>query len=148
MKMFLTCFLALGIQCAEALPKEEVQLISPSQKQLIVQAEIADEQEEQRKGLMFREKLAEGEGMLFLWDKTQVITMWMKNTYIPLDMIFIHNGQVKHVHENAVPHSLDIISSKHPVNAVLEVPAGYAKKHNIDTSWQLRVTPSQRKVAP
>ena len=76
-------------------------------------------------GLMFRRALAADAGMLFDYGSPQPITMWMKNTLIPLDMIFIANdGKVVDFHERAVPMSLDTIETKVPARAVLEVNAG------------------------
>jgi len=76
-------------------------------------------------GLMFRRALAAESGMLFDYGSPQPIAMWMKNTLIPLDMIFIANdGKVVDFHERAVPMSLDTIETKVPARAVLEVNAG------------------------
>jgi uncharacterized membrane protein (UPF0127 family) len=81
------------------------------------------------RGLMERRYLPADRGMLFQFDREQPIMMWMKNTYIPLDMIFISRaGVVTHIHENAEPLSEAIISSNGPVYGVLEVNAGYARK--------------------
>lgn len=96
------------------------------------QIEIADDPEERSRGLMFRRSMGENVGMLFVHASTREITMWMKNTYIPLDMIFIgENGEVVSIAANTVPHSLAVISSKVPAQYVLELNAGAAKKHGI-----------------
>ncbi len=84
---------------------------------------------EREHGLMDRQYLPPGRGMLFRFDREQNVLMWMKNTYIPLDMIFISpRGEVVHIHANAEPLSEDIISSDGPALGVLEVNAGYARK--------------------
>jgi uncharacterized membrane protein (UPF0127 family) len=94
--------------------------------------ELAVTPEQQAKGLMFRRELPEGQGMLFDFQKEQQASFWMKNTYIPLDMIFIRaDGRVLRVAENTVPLSEAMISSGGPVRAVLEVIAGTAKKLGI-----------------
>jgi uncharacterized membrane protein (UPF0127 family) len=81
------------------------------------------------RGLMFRKSMPESHGMLFDFRTAQPIAMWMKNTYIPLDMVFIGtDGHVTHVAENAVPMSEDIISSDGPAVGVLELNAGVAAK--------------------
>ncbi|HUZ66319.1 MAG TPA: DUF192 domain-containing protein, partial [Beijerinckiaceae bacterium] len=81
------------------------------------------------KGLMFRKRLPADEGMLFDFRVEQTIMMWMKNTYIPLDMIFMSRaGVVTHVARDAKPLSQKIIPSDGPVYAVLEVNAGLARK--------------------
>ena len=80
-------------------------------------------------GLMFRESMDETAGMLFRFDRTQRAMMWMKNTLIPLDMIFIRaDGTVADLHRNAEPHSEALIQSSEPVLYVLELNAGVADK--------------------
>jgi uncharacterized membrane protein (UPF0127 family) len=84
------------------------------------------------KGLMFRTELPEGRGMLFDFDREQEIAMWMKNTFIPLDMIFIKgDGTIRRIAENTTPQSLATIPSGGPVRGVLEVIAGTARKFGI-----------------
>lgn len=76
-------------------------------------------------GLMYRKNLALGSGMLFEMGKEQVTKFWMKNTLIPLDMLFIGaDGEIKTIHENAEPLSLTSVSSEVPVTAVLELQGG------------------------
>jgi len=84
------------------------------------------------KGLMFRTELPEGRGMLFDFARDQEIAMWMKNTVISLDMIFIQgDGRIRRIAENTTPQSLVTIPSGGPVRGVLEVIAGTAKKFGI-----------------
>jgi uncharacterized membrane protein (UPF0127 family) len=94
--------------------------------------ELASTPEEQAKGLMFRRELPEGQGMLFDFHREQPTSFWMKNTYIPLDMIFIRgDGRILRIAENTVPLSEALVSSGGPVRAVLEVNAGTARKLGI-----------------
>ncbi len=95
--------------------------------------EIADDPDEREQGLMFRHELAPDHGMLFdSGDVEQVIYMWMKNTYIPLDMLFItRDGRIVRIAENTEPRSERIISSSVPVRSVLEVPGGTAARLHI-----------------
>src|SRR5262245_40294453 len=94
--------------------------------------EMAVTPEQQAKGLMFRRELPEGQGMLFDFGHEQPTSFWMKNTYIPLDMIFIRgDGRIAKIAENTVPLSEALISSGGPVRAVLEVIGGTAKKFGI-----------------
>jgi uncharacterized protein len=94
--------------------------------------EMASTPEEQAKGLMFRRQLPEGQGMLFDFHKEQPTSFWMKNTYIPLDMIFIRgDGRILRIAENTVPLSETLVPSGGPVRAVLEVIGGTAKKLGI-----------------
>ncbi len=88
--------------------------------------------EQQRTGLMHRQKLSPKTGMLFLFDPPRIAHMWMKNTHIPLDMIFFNQKRkVIHVHHKALPMDETIISSIRPVAGVLEINAGEAKKYGI-----------------
>jgi uncharacterized protein len=94
--------------------------------------EMASTPQEQEKGLMFRRELPEGQGMLFDFHQEQPTSFWMKNTYIPLDMIFIRgDGRILRIAENTVPLSEALVPSGGPVRAVLEVIGGTAKKLGI-----------------
>ncbi len=94
--------------------------------------EIANNDVERAKGLMYRKDLPLGQGMLFDFDREQDVAMWMQNTYISLDMIFIRgDGRILRIAENTEPLSTRIISSGGPVRAVLEVIAGTARKFGI-----------------
>jgi hypothetical protein len=94
--------------------------------------EVATTEDEKRTGLMFRKELADGRGMLFDFSPEQEVSMWMKNTFIPLDMIFIRaDGRILRIAENTVPQSTAIISSRGLAKGVLEVIAGTAKKYGI-----------------
>jgi len=90
--------------------------------------EIADTPAKEKRGLMFRRHLAPDHGMLFEMGRTDIASFWMKNTLIPLDMLFIAaDGEIKTIHANAVPLSLQSISSGVPVRAVLEINGGLAQ---------------------
>jgi uncharacterized membrane protein (UPF0127 family) len=94
--------------------------------------ELAVTDEQRAKGLMFRRALPEGQGMLFKFEPDEVIQMWMHNTYISLDMIFIRSdGRILRIAENTKPESDNIISSGAPARGVLEVIAGTARKFGI-----------------
>jgi uncharacterized protein len=98
----------------------------------IFSVEMATTEDERQKGLMYRRELADGKGMLFDFSPEQQISMWMKNTYISLDMIFIRaDGRVSRIAENTEPESTKIISSGGLARGVLEVPAGTAQKYGI-----------------
>ena len=95
-------------------------------------AEIANTPRERARGLMFRDRLPERHGMLFDFGRDQEVRMWMKNTLIPLDMIFIaSDGHIHRIEQNAKPESHRLISSNGPVRAVLEMPAGTSAKYGI-----------------
>ncbi|UTD29246.1 DUF192 domain-containing protein [Bradyrhizobium sp. WD16] len=94
--------------------------------------ELMRTNEEREHGLMFRKELPEGRGMLFDFQPEQNVSMWMKNTLIPLDMIFIKaDGRILRIAENTQVESEKIIPSGGPVRGVLEVIAGTAKKLGI-----------------
>ncbi len=98
----------------------------------IFSVEMATTDEEKQRGLMYRRELADGKGMLFDFSPEQQISMWMKNTYISLDMIFIRaDGRILRIAENTEPESTRIISSGGLARGVLEVPAGTAQKYGI-----------------
>lgn len=94
--------------------------------------EVADDLQEKLNGLMFRESLSSGHGMLFIYDPSENAHMWMKNTLIPLDMLFINsNQQIVHIHHKAEPHSLKPIGAGQMTSAVIEIAGGEAKARDI-----------------
>ncbi len=102
--------------------------------------EVARTPEQQAQGLMHRQELAPDRGMLFPYDPPQAASFWMKNTLIPLDLVFIRpDGTISSVSANTVPLSLDPIPSLEPVSAVLEIPGGRAAELGIQAgdkvSW-------------
>jgi uncharacterized membrane protein (UPF0127 family) len=91
--------------------------------------EVMVTDEERALGLMFRRSLPEKDGMLFLYDPPQPATMWMKNTFIPLDMVFISSeARVHRIEQNAEPFSTTLIPSDGDVVGVLELNAGEVGK--------------------
>jgi uncharacterized protein len=96
--------------------------------------QLATNEAERERGLMFVKSLPEGQGMLFDFKRDQPVSFWMHNTYIPLDMFFIAgDGRIMHIAENAKPLSDALIPSQYPVRAVLEVIGGTAEKLGIKT---------------
>jgi uncharacterized protein len=89
--------------------------------------EVARSEEEQARGLMFREQLPNDGGMIFPMNPPRIAGLWMKNTLIPLDMIFIRaDGTIARIAAETVPHSLESVTSGEPVAAVLEIGGGRA----------------------
>ncbi len=118
-----------------ATPTRASQNIDSPNEQLIIQVSESNNQEfrvhlarsseERSRGLMFVRKMPEDVGMLFLYDRPGRLSMWMKNTYIPLDIIFIGaDGRIIRIARNAEPHSLASIASGGPAIAVLELNGG------------------------
>ena len=94
--------------------------------------EVARTAEQQAQGLMNRETLAPDRGMIFPYDTPQPQSFWMKNTLIPLDMIFVRaDGSVARIEANTAPLSLDPVASGEPVSAVLELAGGRAAELGI-----------------
>lgn len=101
--------------------------------------ELADDPQERAKGLMFRQSLPKGAGMLFVYETPQRASFWMKNTLIPLDMLFVdESGRVTRVHNNAIPHDLTPIDGGEGVYAVLEINGGLAARYGIESGTILR----------
>ena len=94
--------------------------------------ELALTPAQQSQGLMFRQQMAADAGMLFYHRQDRVATMWMRNTFLPLDMLFIAaDGKIVHIAERTVPQSLTTISAGRPVRAVLELNAGTVRRLSI-----------------
>jgi uncharacterized membrane protein (UPF0127 family) len=94
--------------------------------------ELAVTDEQRARGLMFRKELPEGRGMLFDFKRDEEVAMWMENTYVSLDMLFVErDGRIRRIAENTEPLSRRTIPSGGPVRAVLEVVAGTARKLGI-----------------
>jgi uncharacterized membrane protein (UPF0127 family) len=107
------------------LPQAAIVILARDGRRLGFDVELAATAREQTTGLMFRPSLAPGKGMLFLWARPWRAEMWMKNTLVPLDMLFIRSdGVIDTIHANAVPESEVTIASRDPVAATLELPGG------------------------
>lgn len=101
--------------------------------------ELADDAEERAQGLMFREKMAREAGMLFVYPRPQFAAFWMKNTLIPLDMLFIdERGRVKSIHADAIPGDETLIPGGNGVLAVLEINGGLAEALGIKVGAEMR----------
>ena len=122
----------------QTLPLEELIVETPVGK-FPFQVEVADTPRERQIGLMNRREMPLNHGMLFDFERTRVVEMWMKNTFIPLDMVFVApNGTVIRIEHNTTAHSLRVISSGEPASHVLEVNAGIAKQIGLRPGSKLR----------
>jgi uncharacterized membrane protein (UPF0127 family) len=116
---------------AQAASLQPLEIATKSGVQVFT-VEMATTEEEKTTGLMYRKELADGRGMLFDFSPEQEVSMWMKNTFISLDMIFIRaDGRILRIAENTEPQSTKIIPSMGLAKGVLEVIAGTAKKYGI-----------------
>ena len=126
--LILICFaLSAGIGSLPAADTAALEIASKSGVHVFM-VELAATPETREHGLMFRRELPAGTGMLFDFEHDQPVSFWMKNTYIPLDMIFIRSdGRIMSIAENTEPLSERLIPSGAPVRGVLEVIGGTAR---------------------
>ncbi len=144
--LILSLCLILTLNCAKA--DEKRQYNWPLVKfsgEVKVKVEIAKTEEERNLGLMFRRSLKEGYGMLFVFEKEDYQSFWMKNCFFPLDLIFIdRNGKIVDIKENFEPCKEDpcpSYQSKEKAKFVLEVNAGFCKKNKIKLGQTCKLPP-------
>jgi uncharacterized membrane protein (UPF0127 family) len=114
------------------LPREKLVIISHDGTQHVFNVEMAITEAQQTVGEMFRTKVSEEGGMLFDWGFPRPSQMWMRNTLVPLDMVFINaDGTIRTIVENTTPRSLAVIDGRGPVRATLEMAAGATAKLDI-----------------
>lgn len=113
-------------------PQSHLSIRTASGRVLHFNVWLADNPRRQEQGLMFVRDLEEHAGMMFVYPGSQRLTMWMKDTYIPLDMLFIDaQGPIDYIAPRAKPLSLDIISAPRPANAVIELKGGTVQRLGI-----------------
>jgi uncharacterized membrane protein (UPF0127 family) len=128
-------------QLDRAFSRSTLQIATPDARLHKFKVWVADDAARRARGLMFVEHLDEDSGMLFIYPQVQPISMWMKNTHIPLDMLFVGaDGRVEHVVENTTPMSLESIESKAAVRGVIELNGGVAAR--------LKIRPGARVIHP
>lgn len=121
--------LAFALACADERPR--VRIHAPGGA-VEVAVEVAATPEALQRGLMYRTELPDGHGMLFVFPEERDHRFWMKNTLIPLDMIFIgRDGTIVGVHANATPLSTAAVGVGRPSRWVLEVPGGWSARHGV-----------------
>jgi uncharacterized membrane protein (UPF0127 family) len=121
--------------------EESLLTIAAADNRFEFQVEIAVSPAQVSQGLMFRKSLEEHRGMLFDYGKPQRVAMWMRNSYVPLDMLFIDaHGQITQIAANTQPLSDAVIASREPVRAVLELRGGVSAK--------LGIKPGDRVIHP
>ncbi len=116
----------------EKLPTEPVTVQTASGESHVFTSEMAMTQEQQAMGMMFRTEMAPDEGMLFVFPEVRRASFWMRNTLIPLDLIFVRaNGRIANIVENATPQTDTSRRSQGRVKAVFEIPGGRAAELGI-----------------
>ncbi|MCE0743065.1 DUF192 domain-containing protein [Acetobacter sicerae] len=131
------------------LPKETLTIITSASGKHDFTVEKATTLREQQVGEMFRTTLPADQGMLFLWNAPQQSDMWMENTLVPLDIVFIDaDGRIQSITENAVPQSLARISSHGPAMATLELQGGITAKLGIVVGDRVTSASLEAKMAP
>ncbi|MCJ8139822.1 DUF192 domain-containing protein [Falsirhodobacter halotolerans] len=134
----LLCLIMTPVSAFAACRADQVELRTPTQT-LRFHVEVADTVQSRAQGLMGRETMAQSAGMLFVYERPQPASFWMKNTLIPLDMVFTdETGTVRHVHSMAQPHDETPIPGGDEVLTVLEINGGLATKLGIEEGAMLR----------
>jgi uncharacterized membrane protein (UPF0127 family) len=127
--------MSVAAQAECAIDRLEIKTKSAS---LNFSVQVADTPDEQELGLMNRSHMASASGMLFAFTAPKRAQFWMKNTLIPLDMLFANqNGQIMRVHENAIPQDLSVIDGGAGVQFVLEINGGLARRMGVQAGDQL-----------
>ena len=128
----LAALLFAGAVHAQEMMRVEPLTIVTQSTSVMFSAEIADTDALRERGLMFRQRMPQDQAMLFDFVDPKPAAMWMKNTYMSLDMVFVRqDGTIAAIAENTVPKSLDTISVQEPVRGVIELAAGTAKRVGI-----------------
>ncbi len=138
--LFLVCGLFLSSGWGEEVSSKNLVIHSKNQKKSVVlsEVEIADTDPERMQGLMFRKSLPADHGMLFVFEEDTQNPFWMKNTPVALDIIFIDvRHQIVSLQENTTPFSEKLLHPTGSYRFVLEVNAGFAKKHQIQQGDQV-----------
>jgi uncharacterized membrane protein (UPF0127 family) len=145
---FFFCF-SLAAYAAETFDKQPLTIVTKDGKNHAFTVELAVTPRQREQGLMNRREMAPDHGMLFAFGETRQVFMWMKNTYLPLDMLFIaKDGKVRAIKENAEPLSEAIIDSQGPIDYVLELNGGTIKRLGIRAGNRVEneLVESQRKA--
>ncbi len=141
MVLMLFCW-ATPVDAQQALQNfviDDLSIETADGRRLDFEVELALNAEQRAQGLMFRRDMPEMAGMLFIYDKAWEVSMWMKNTVIPLDMLFIKaDGRIVAIAERTVPFSLETVSSGQPVTGVLELNGGTTARLGIRRGDRVR----------
>jgi uncharacterized membrane protein (UPF0127 family) len=135
----LSLFILASLAQAQELQKNEITIFNKHGEKYQFIVDVAESEEDKARGLMYRKTLNVNSGMLFLHQRESSQLMWMKNTLIPLDMLFIDKtGKITRIVERTIPRSLNTISSRGKVLAVLELRGGTVSKLGIKTGDKVK----------
>jgi len=135
--LFLICYFS---SCdSKKLPVQEISIEKDGQVITVIKAEIAKTQEERSTGLMNRKSLQDGEGMLFVFDRDDILSFWMKNTLIPLSIAFIaYDGKIIDI-KDMYPHDTNSVKSSRSARYALEAPQGWFSRVNINAGDTVKI---------
>ena len=135
-KSFILIFVLLAftslLSCkTKKLPVKDIKIVCQDGREFTVSAEIAEKTEDRNHGFMERKTIPDGTGMLFIFERDQILSFWMKNTPHPLSIAYIDSkGKIRDIYD-MTPYSLSSIISTVSVRYALEVPQGWYKKNGI-----------------
>ena len=128
--LFFLCFYLVSCN-SQKLPVRELSIEREGQQVAVIRAEVARTPEERSKGLMHRKKLHDGEGMLFIFERDEILSFWMKNTLIPLSIAFItYDGKIIDI-KNMYPGDLSSVVSSRSARYALEAPQGWFERAGV-----------------
>jgi uncharacterized membrane protein (UPF0127 family) len=140
--LILLTFLPFFARCesrSAKLSTQEMTITKSDASSVIIVAEVAKTDEERAQGLMYRKELAAGEAMLFVFDRDQIMSFWMKNTYIPLSIAYISSeGIILEIHD-MTPHSEAPVTSSRSARYALEVPQGWFEMVGVQIGDRINV---------
>jgi uncharacterized membrane protein (UPF0127 family) len=136
---FLFFIFTLSSCDSKRLPVQEIAIEKDGQVITVIKAEIAKTQEERSTGLMYRKSLQDGQGMLFVFDRDEVLSFWMKNTLIPLSIAFIaYDGKIIDI-KDMYPHDTNSVKSSRSARYALEVPQGWFSRVGINVDDTVKI---------
>ena len=136
--IFILCF-NIAACSAQKLAVQELPIERDGIEIASVKAEIARTQEDRNRGLMFRKKLPDGEGMLFIYERDEVMSFWMKNTVVPLSIAFIaSDGRIIEI-KDMYPHDENSVISSRSVRFALEVPQGWFSRAGVQSGDVVKI---------
>ena len=124
---------------SKKMPIQEIAIEKDGQVITVIKAEIAKTQEERSTGLMYRNNLQDGEGMLFVFDRDDILSFWMKNTLIPLSIAFIaYDGKIIDI-KDMYPHDTNSVKSSRSARYALEVPQGWFSRVGVNVGDTVKI---------